>query len=387
MECFSFGKGEEMTKITHASLFSGIGGFDLAAEIVGFKNLFTCEKDEFCNKILKYYWPNIEHYGDIKTTDFTIWRGKIDILTGGFPCQPFSLAGKRKGTEDDRHLWPEMLRAISEIQPGFIIGENVYGIVNWDGDLYSTRCNLTWKLKVTKSYRLYFQLAPSTLHTGEIECGLLLPTPTSIQRDHEYRVKSLKDMGAKSMMSRLNGEQRPNSILDHINFYGLIPTIQTQGIKQCIKGKSYPIKNSLLPTPLARDWAGPCHETQSCLPNHLKKGLLPTPRANKVNGCDLNSENFANRNKGNLEEIIAKWVTGMLPTPTADDNPAKNTGKRNQDSLQKRAFQTTGENFPTQSPICCGDDGISSQLDLIPFLKESLSQESQSPFLNGETNQ
>jgi len=121
--------------ITQASLFSGVGGFDLAAENVGFKNLFTCEKDEFCNKILKYYWKNTEHYGDIKTTDFTIWRGKVDILTGGFPCQPFSLAGKRKGTEDDRHLWPEMLRAISEIQPGFVIGENVYGIVNWEGGL------------------------------------------------------------------------------------------------------------------------------------------------------------------------------------------------------------------------------------------------------------
>lgn len=117
--------------MTHASLFSGIGGFDLAAELSGWNNNFWCEIEPFCQKILKYYFPTSKGYEDIKTTDFRIWRGKIDVLTGGFPCQPFSNAGKRKGTEDNRYLWPEMLRAIREIQPGWIVGENVFGIVNW----------------------------------------------------------------------------------------------------------------------------------------------------------------------------------------------------------------------------------------------------------------
>ena len=84
--------------MNHGSLFSGIGGFDLAAEWMGWTNMFHCETDKFCNKILNYYWPNAKSYGDIRKTDFTIWRGRIDVLTGGFPCQPFSLAGKRKGT-------------------------------------------------------------------------------------------------------------------------------------------------------------------------------------------------------------------------------------------------------------------------------------------------
>lgn len=119
----------------HGSLFSGIGGFDLAAEWVGWQNAFHCEWNEFGQKILKYYWPNAESYGDITKTDFTIWRNRIDVLTGGFPCQPYSLAGKRKGKEDERHLWPEMLRAIREISPTYIVGENVYGLVNWDGGL------------------------------------------------------------------------------------------------------------------------------------------------------------------------------------------------------------------------------------------------------------
>ena len=119
----------------HGSLFSGIGGFDLAAEWMGWENVFHCEWNEFGQRVLKYYWPNAISYGDITKTDFTIHRGRIDIITGGFPCQPYSLAGKRKGKEDERHLWPEMLRAIREIQPSWVVGENVPGIVNWSGGL------------------------------------------------------------------------------------------------------------------------------------------------------------------------------------------------------------------------------------------------------------
>jgi len=119
----------------HASLFSGIGGFDLAANWMGWDNVLQCEYDDFCQTILKYYWPYATQFKDIKTTDFSAWNGYIDILTGGFPCQPFSSAGERQGTEDDRHLWPEMLRAISEIEPQWVVGENVGGIVNWNEGL------------------------------------------------------------------------------------------------------------------------------------------------------------------------------------------------------------------------------------------------------------
>lgn len=115
----------------HGSLFSGIGGFDLAAEWMGWENVFHCEWNPFGQKILKHYWPNAKSYGDITKTDFTEWKGKVDVVSGGFPCQPYSQAGKRKGKADDRHLWPEMLRAIREIQPRWIVGENVPGLLNW----------------------------------------------------------------------------------------------------------------------------------------------------------------------------------------------------------------------------------------------------------------
>jgi len=121
--------------MTHGSLFSGIGGFDLASEWMGWENVFHCEWNEFGQRVLKYYWPKAISYEDITKTDFSIHRGKIDILTGGFPCQPYSMAGKRKGKEDERHLWPEMLRAIREIKPRYVVGENVSGLLNWNGGL------------------------------------------------------------------------------------------------------------------------------------------------------------------------------------------------------------------------------------------------------------
>lgn len=119
----------------HGSLFSGIGGFDLAAEWCGWENVFHCEWNTFGQKVLKHHFPKSISYNDITKTDFTIHRGDIDIISGGFPCQPYSSAGKRLGKNDDRHLFPEMLRAIREIQPEWVVGENVLGIVNWGGGL------------------------------------------------------------------------------------------------------------------------------------------------------------------------------------------------------------------------------------------------------------
>lgn len=117
-----------MEQITHASLFSGIGGAELAAAWMGWKNVFHCEINPFGRKVLEYWFPDSKTYEDITKTDFTPWRGRVAVLTGGFPCQPFSLAGKRKGADDDRYLWPQMLRAISEILPAWIVGENVAGL-------------------------------------------------------------------------------------------------------------------------------------------------------------------------------------------------------------------------------------------------------------------
>lgn len=157
----------------HLDLFSGIGGFALAADrvFVDVEHIF-CDNDLFCQEVLKKHWPNSKIYGDIRQitsnpfgdehrserqavretsglpevsweeVDSRRTSGAVDLLTGGFPCQPFSQAGRRKGTADDRYLWPEMFRVIRATQPTWVIAENVRGFVTWnDGMVLETVCS------------------------------------------------------------------------------------------------------------------------------------------------------------------------------------------------------------------------------------------------------
>lgn len=118
-------------------LFSGIGGFSLAARWAGMETVAFCEIDPFCQKVLKKNFPGVKIYDDIRTLtkeklekDGVIDDSQtIDLVCGGIPCQPFSLAGKQRGQEDDRYLWPEMFRLIQELRPAWVVGENVVGIV------------------------------------------------------------------------------------------------------------------------------------------------------------------------------------------------------------------------------------------------------------------
>jgi DNA (cytosine-5)-methyltransferase 1 len=131
--------------VKHLDLFSGIGGFALGLQKVGFETVAFCDIEKYCQHLLKQKWNGIKIYSDVR--EITKEKFKADgiespeIITGGFPCQPFSVAGSRKGTDDNRHLWPEMFRIIKEFKPRWIIGENVRGIVSiQDGLVFETVC-------------------------------------------------------------------------------------------------------------------------------------------------------------------------------------------------------------------------------------------------------
>ena len=115
-------------------LFSGIGGFSLGLEAAGMETVAFCERDPFCQAVLHKHWPNTPIHSDITELDGYEYKGTVELVCGGFPCQPFSVAGNRQGAEDDRALWPEMLRVIREVQPTWVVGENVTGIINMELD-------------------------------------------------------------------------------------------------------------------------------------------------------------------------------------------------------------------------------------------------------------
>lgn len=293
--------------MTHASLFSGIGGFDLAAEWAGWSNAFNCEIDPFCRKVLKYHFPNAEQYEDIKSTDFTIWRGKIDVLTGGFPCQPFSTAGKRKGTADNRYLWPEMLRAIREIRPRWVVGENVLGIVSWDGGMFFEQVHADLE---TEGYEVQAFVLPA--------CGVNAPH----QRYRTWFVANRADTGFESK------REWQDSI------YSDWTTSDTNSKRKYMSSREGNETESIRGRNNGEQEDG----SKQAERDH---GFHDVPRATSNTNCERRHK-FEPSRKSIIQEV-----------------------RNCKDCQQIERW----ENFPTQSPVCSRDDGFPIPMDGITFPK------------------
>ena len=301
----------------HGSLFSGIGGFDLAAEWMRWENVFHCEWNPFGQKVLHHYWPNAISYHDITKTDFTIHRGAIDILTGGFPCQPYSMAGKRLGKEDERHLWPEMLRAIREIQPRWILGENVFGLVNWSDGLVFHEVQTDLE---AEGYEVQpFVLPAAAVNAPHRRDRVWFVAHANSARTRENIRGNIRGIWSES--KRCNTGEKDDSFAKNTMFSG------------CVHGESNEKG--------AEIWQqrNPCAGDTERVRGEQMAGIVADTDSDGVSRQSINP--------GTSEEI-----------------------RQGRESFtQIRDFECAGrwENFPTVSPICDGNDGISAKLDGITF--------------------
>lgn len=307
--------GNKDVKMAHASLFSGIGGAELAASWMGWDNKFHCEINPFCRKILEYHFPESISYECISKTDFSDWRGQIDVLTGGFPCQPFSLAGKRKGAEDNRYLWPQMLRAIREIRPTWVVGENVAGILT--------------------------MVQPGE----ETEMGF---QPSIFGEDDRKRILHRQEYVVETICRDIESEG-----------YSVQPVV----IPACSVGAPHRRDRVWFiahadehRSASSKTSAG----TESCRREYFSQSCEWRNTTERIDGFhrisrDAYYTKFDRRYKG-------KFHNGKF-------NQTQKEICRKQQFGGTNCSQSRWRNFPTQSPVCSGDDGISTRLDGITFSK------------------
>ena len=293
----------------HGSLFSGIGGFDLAAEWMGWTNVFHCEVNEFGKKVLEHYWPNAISFGNVTDINFRPYRGTIEIISGGFPCQPFSTSGKRLGSEDERHLWPEMLRAIREIQPRWVVGENVLGLTNWNGGLVFEEVQADLEAEG-------YEVQPFILPAASVNAPH--------RRDRVWFV-AYSHGGADGRTARKDERESAEERLQEWN------EVRQFVESGKVRGNATNSDNG--------------SESKDTIPARGEE-------SDELYGLSRNAPDSDNKGLQRSEER----------------GGANRSGKERNQQLTRRLCPNW-ENFPTKPPICGGDDGLPRELDSITFSK------------------
>lgn len=317
--------------MTHASLCTGIGACELAATWMGWENLFSCEIDEFCNKVLKHHYPKATHYGNIFEQDFREWRGRVDVLTAGFPCQPFSCAGKRNGAEDDRYLWPEVLRVINEVRPTWFVGENVGGIITMVLPGEETKVG-SYTDVCGESYTMYEKRQRYVIEQIRIDLA-------SIGYSVQPVVIPACAVGAPHRRDRVWFLARRDDVTD-TDGAGL----QETGTQQRATG--------VAGDGLQRDVANP-------------NGYRFRIRENKqkhITECQGETNDRSCRKDGITTNTCRVKLQGC---GEERDDSSQRKESRNERSTE--LFFPGWENFPTQPPVCSRDDGDTLGLSSITF--------------------
>lgn len=333
----------------HASLFSGFGAADLAATWMGWDNAFWCEIDDFPRKVLSYWFPKSKGYGNIKETDFKPWRGKIDVLTGGFPCQPFSVAGQRKGQEDDRYLWPEMLRAIRDIRPTWIIGENVGGIISMvqPGSEVTVESQASLFEKTDKETILQQEYVVETICRDLEQEGYSIQ-PVVIpacsvgaphRRDRVWFIAYCSNAGPESVRQKRKDEIYQSEITSDTNGHDASRSGHEEA--ECQTGKSQTAE---------REWEwvrcnakrigkeGTIAYSKCTGSGQVQQEIQPEQSNGDSFDCIGDEWNVTNAQSEQLENTLRTWerCTGLTDLHS----------------------KCNWRNFPTQSPVCRGNDGL-----------------------------
>lgn len=356
----------EKNKFTHGSLFSGIGGPEIAAEIMGWKNMFHCEINPFGRKILDYWFPNSKSYEDITKTDFTEWREKINVLTGGFPCQPFSVAGQRKGAEDNRYLWPEMLRAIREIQPDWVVGENVAGILSMVQPGSETALGREESLfgEVDRKRILHRQEYVVETVCNDLEREGYSVQPVVIpacavgaphRRDRVFFIAHRADAGVEGMQRKwedniLSGRAAPDTN-SHRWRDG-----KNQQVTIAERKGTADIGTFREDGTSSYSQCSGSGQVQQEIQSEQSNGHSFDSNGGEWDAPYSSSEGLSTlRFPTSIEK--KKWEN----EDGCSVQPAGN--------VRRASFAERWKNFPTQSPVCSRDDGISTRLDGIAFSK------------------
>lgn len=386
-------------KLVHGSLFSGFDAPSVAASWMGWKNAFHCEINPFCNDILKYWFPNSEHYEDITKTDFSQWRGRIDILTGGFPCQPFSLAGQRKGADDNRYLWPHMLRAIREIRPAWVIGENVAGILTMVQPGKETEVGSQTSLfgeDNRKRILLRQEYVVETIckdleREGYSVQPLLIPAcavGAPHRRDRVWFVARL----ITDTACRGSGGTPHESCCENERQNGY--KTQQPFVRGCVRASSHSDgercnnrSDNWKERPICYDQKRYSEEDQSKRDKRkcrtCKNGSVASDSQCSGSGQIQQKIQFKQSDGNSSDRNGSEWdvtysdtlrlSTLRLPSNTETEGWKDENGQPLQSSSNARGTLLTEwwQNFPTQSPVCRGNDGVPFNVDnlTIPFTK------------------
>ena len=356
----------EKNKFTHGSLFSGIGGPEIAAEIMGWKNMFHCEINPFGRKILDYWFPNSKSYEDITKTDFTEWREKINVLTGGFPCQPFSVAGQRKGAEDNRYLWPEMLRAIREIQPDWVVGENVAGILSMVQPGSETALGREESLfgEVDRKRILHRQEYVVETVCNDLEREGYSVKPVVIpacavgaphRRDRVFFIAHRADAGVKGMQRKWKDNILSGRTASDTNSHRWRDGKNRQVTIAERKGTA-DIGTFREDGTSSYSQCSGSGQIQQEIQSEQSNGHSFDSNGGEWDAPYSSSEGLSTlRFPTSIEK--KKWEN----EDGCSVQPAGN--------VRRASFAERWKNFPTQSPVCSRDDGISTRLDGIAFSK------------------